>query len=149
MKVILRQDVDSLGERGKVVNVARGYARNYLLPKGLALEATPSNLRTLELEKKVGEGHELKQVGEAQAFATRLAEVELEVAKKVGESETLYGSVTNSEVAELLARKGYEIDRRKIVFEEPIKALGEFKISIKLHSQVTAEVKLRVVAEGG
>lgn len=147
MKIILREDVRTLGERGQIVSVARGYARNYLLPKGLAMEVTPGNLHALEFQKKVGEGREVKQVGEAQAFADRLAKVELSVAKKVGESETLYGSVTNSEIADLLAAKGFEIDRRKIQLDEPIRAVGEFKIPIKLHRQVIAEVKLNVIAE--
>jgi large subunit ribosomal protein L9 len=149
VKVILREHVDNLGERGEIVNVARGYARNYLVPKGLAFEATPGNIRTIELQKKVWEAREVKLVEEAQAFAARLAEIELSVTKKAGESETLYGSVTNTEIAELLAAKGIEIDRRKIHLEEPIKSLGEFTIPVKIHAKVTAEIKLKVAAEGG
>lgn len=147
MKVILRRDVDNLGERGQVVNVAAGYARNYLVPKGFAMAATPGNIRSLELEKNVWEAREVKEVGEAQAFADRLAAVELTIAKKAGESETLYGSVTTSEIGEMLATKGFEVDRRKIQLGEPIKALGEYTIPVKLHRQVTAEIKLNVVAE--
>ena len=147
MKVILRHDVDNLGERGQVVNVARGFARNYLVPKGLAMAATPGNIRSLELEKKVWEARELKEVGEAKAFADRLAAVELTIAKKAGESETLYGSVTTSEIGEMLSGRGFEVDRRKIQLDEPIKALGEYTVPIKLHRQVTAEIKVRVVAE--
>ena len=149
MKVILRDHVANLGERGEIVNVARGYARNFLVPKGLAFEATAGNIRTIALQKKVWEAREVKLVEEAQAFAARLSAVELAVTKKAGESETLYGSVTNAEIAELLAAKGIEIDRRKIHLEEPIKSLGEFTIPVKIHPKVTAEIKLKVAAEGG
>ena len=149
MKLILRDHVTNLGERGEIVNVARGYARNYLVPKGLAFEATPGNIRTIELQKKVWEAREVKVVEEAQEFAARLSAVELSVTKKAGESETLYGSVTNAEIAELLSAKGIEIDRRKIHLEEPIKSLGEFTIPVKIHPKVTAEIKLKVAPEGG
>lgn len=149
MKVILREHVDNLGERGEIVNVARGYARNYLVPKGLAFEATPGNIRTIELQKRVWEAREVKLVEEAEAFAARLAEIELSVTKKAGESETLYGSVTNAEIAELLNAEGIEIDRRKIHLEEPIKTLGEFTVPVKVHPKVTAEIKLKVVPEEG
>jgi large subunit ribosomal protein L9 len=147
MKVVLRQDVEHLGERGQVVNVAPGYARNFLLPKGLAMEATPGNLRTLELQRKVWVAREGKELEEAKAYAARLGAVELTITKKAGESETLYGSVTNSELAEMLAAKGFEVDRRRILLDEPIKTLGEFTVPVKLHRQVTARVKLQVVAE--
>jgi large subunit ribosomal protein L9 len=149
VKVILRDHVTNLGERGEIVNVARGYARNYLVPKGLAFEATSGNIRTIELQKKVWEAREVKVVEEAQEFAARLSAVELSVTKKAGESETLYGSVTNAEIAELLSAKGIEIDRRKIHLEEPIKSLGEFTIPVKIHPKVTAEIKLKVAPEGG
>ena len=147
MKVILRRDVDNLGERGQVVNVASGYARNYLVPKGLAMAATPGNIQSIDFEKRVWEVREVKEVGEARAFGDRLAAVELTIAKKAGENETLYGSVTTSEIGEMLAAKGFEVDRRKIQLDEPIKALGEYAIHVKLHRQVTAEIKLQVVAE--
>lgn len=147
MKVVLRQDVDNLGERGEVVNVAPGYARNYLLPKGLALQATPGNLKMIEMKRKVWAAREAKEIEDAQAFAGRLSGVELTVSKKAGESETLYGSVTTSEIADLLQEKGIEVDRRKIVVDDPIKSLGEFKVHIKLHKQVIGEIKLVVVAE--
>lgn len=149
MKLILRDHVTNLGERGEIVNVAPGYARNYLVPKGLAFEATPGNIRTIELQKKVWEAREVKVVEEAQAFADRLSAVELSVTKKAGESETLYGSVTNAEIAELLSAKGIEIDRRKIHLEEPIKSVGDFTIPVKIHPKVTAEIKLKVAPEGG
>ncbi len=147
MKVLLRQDVDNLGERGQIVNVSPGFARNFLVPKGLALEATAGNLRTFELQKKVWLAREAKEADAARAFAARLATVKLKTAKKAGESETLYGSVTNSEIAELLLGEGYEVDRRKILLKEPIKSVGTYKVPVKIHRQVTAEVELEVVAE--
>ena len=147
MKIILRQDVDNLGDRGQIVSVARGYARNFLVPKGLAWEATPGNIRNIELQKKGWATRELKAVDEANEYAKRLEAVEVTVRKKAGESETLYGSVTNVEIAELLAEKGFEVDRRKIYLNEPIKALGEFDVAVKLHPKVTAQIKLKVIPE--
>ncbi len=148
MKVVLQQHVENVGDRGQVVNVARGFARNYLLPKGLALEATPGNLKVVEQRKRVSAAREAREVEDARAFAARLAATEITVAKKAGDSETLYGSVTSSEIAELLEAKGIEVDRRKIQLDEPIKALGSFSIPIRLHRQVTGEIKVTVVAEG-
>jgi len=148
MKVVLRQDVDSLGERGQVVNVKDGYARNYLLPKKLALEATPGNLRTLDLHSKVWQARETRELGEAQVLAARMSEVRLRVVKKAGEHETLYGSVTSAEVAELLAQAGFVVDRRKIQLGEPIKSLGAHTVQVKIHRQLSVPVSLEVVAEG-
>lgn len=147
MKVVLKQDVDQLGERGQILSVAPGFARNYLIPKGLALEATPGNLKSLELRKKAWAARELREVEDAKAFAARLASTEVRVAKKAGENETLYGSVTSSEIADLLAARGLEVDRRRIVLEEPIKTLGTFAVPVKVHKSVTAQVTLQVVAE--
>lgn len=147
MKVVLRQDVDNLGDRGQVVNVAPGYARNFLLPKGLALEATEGNLRTLELQRKVWEKREAKEADGARQVAARIAGVKLTVTKKAGESNTLYGSVTTSEIADLLHAQGIEIDRRRIQLKDAIKTVGTFKIPIKIHRQVVAEAELEVVAE--
>jgi large subunit ribosomal protein L9 len=147
VKVVLRQDVENLGDRGDVVTVAPGYARNYLLPKGIALEATPGNLKSIEMRRKVWAAREAKEVEDAKAFAARLAEVELTIAKKAGERGTLYGSVTNTEIADLLVAKGLEVDRRKIVIDDPIKTLGTATVNVKLHKQVTGTVKLVVEAE--
>ena len=147
MKVVLRQDVEHLGERGQIVSVAPGFARNYLLPKGLALEATPGNLRTFELQKKVWVVREGREVAEAKAFAEKLEALEIVVAKKAGEHDTLYGSGTTSEIADLLAARGFDVDRRKLHLEEPIRTLGTFKIPVKVHRQVVASLPLRVVAE--
>lgn len=147
MKIVLRQDVDNLGERGQTLNVAPGYARNYLLPKGLALEATEGNLRSLELEKRAWAKRESKEADDARGLAARIGAVRLTVTKKAGEGDVLYGSVTSSEIADLLARQGIEIDRRKIRLDEPIKALGTFSVPIRLHRQVNAQVSVQVLAE--
>jgi len=148
VRIVLRQDVDHLGERGQIVNVSPGFARNFLVPKGLALEATPGNLRSIELQKKVWGAREAKEADQARGFASKLSGVEIAIPKKVGENETLYGSVTSSEIADLLAAKGFEVDRRKIVLAEPIKTLGDHKVGVRIHRQVTAEILVRVVAEG-
>lgn len=147
MKVVLRQSVDQLGDRGEIVSVSAGYARNFLLPKGLALEATAGNLRTFALQKKVWMAREAKEVDDAKALAKSMEAVKLTIAKKVGEAETLYGSVTTSEIAELLERRGFSVDRRKIVLSEPIKRAGLHAVSVKIHPKVAAKVEVEVVAE--
>lgn len=149
MEVILREHVDNLGRRGEIVKVADGYARNYLLPRKLALLATEGNKKQIERERAKFEAHEAEERTGAEALAGRMADVELEIARKVGETEALYGSVTTSDVAEVLAGKGFELDRRKIQLHEPIKKLGEFDVPIRLHRDVTVHVKIKVVAEGG
>jgi large subunit ribosomal protein L9 len=147
VKVVLCDHVDHLGERGDIVSVAPGYARNYLLPKRLAMPATPGNLRTLEHRRRVWELKEAQETEAARELAGRLAEVELAVTKKAGESGTLYGSVTSAEIAEMLSAKGIEIDRRRIVLEEPIKSVGAHEVTVKLHRDVTGQVKIEVVSE--
>jgi large subunit ribosomal protein L9 len=147
VKVVLRQDVEHLGERGQIVNVSLGFARNYLLPKKLAMEATPGNLRTFELQKKVWSARETREVEDARSFAARLESARVVVKKKAGEGETLYGSVTTTEISDVLAGQGIEVDRRKIYLEEPIKSLGTFEVPVKVHRQVTAKVRVEVVAE--
>ncbi len=149
MEVILREHVDNLGRRGEVVKVADGYARNYLLPRKLALLVTEGNKKQIEREKVKFDAKEAEEQKVAQAMAERIANVDVEIARKVGETAALYGSVTSSDIAEALAKKGFELDRRKLVLQEPIKKLGEFSIPVKLHREVTAQIKLRVVAEGG
>jgi large subunit ribosomal protein L9 len=147
MKVVLRRDVDNVGDRGQVVTVAEGFARNYLLPKGLALEATAGNLRTVELQKKVWAVREAREADAARKVAGHVAGITLTVTKKAGENDTLYGSVTPQEIADLLKAQGVEIDRRKIQLKEPIKSLGTFQIPLKIHRQVVVPVVLNVVAE--
>lgn len=147
MKVILREYVEHLGDRGEIVSVATGYARNFLLPKKLALEATEGNLKTLEQRRKVWAEHDAQDLKEAEELAARLAELELSSTKKAGEAGTLYGSVTNAEIAEMLAAKGVEMERKRILLDEPIKAVGSYEIRIKVHPKVEGLVKLEVVAE--
>jgi large subunit ribosomal protein L9 len=148
MEVILREHVDNLGRRGEVVKVADGYARNYLLPRKLALLVTDGNKKTIEREKVKFDAKELEEQKVAEAVAARLTSVDVSVARKVGENEVLFGSVTTSDIAEALAAKGFDIDRRKLHLAEPIKKLGEYDVPLKLHRDVTATVKVKVVAEG-
>ena len=147
MEVILREHVDNLGVRGDVVKVASGYARNYLLPRKLALAVNEANKRQIERERKNAEVRELEEKTQAEAFAARLAEAEISIARRVGEHDALYGSVTSADIAAALAAKGFEIDKRKISLAEPIKALGEVTVPVKIHRDVTAQVKVSVVAE--
>jgi large subunit ribosomal protein L9 len=149
MEVILRQHVDNLGRRGDLVKVADGYARNYLLPRKMALLATEGNKKVIEREKEKFDVQEAEEQKVAQAVADRLANVEIEIARRVGETDALFGSVTNADVAESLAAKGFDIDRRKVQLHEPIKKLGEFNVPIKLHREVVVTMKVKVVAEGG
>lgn len=147
MMIVLRTDVEKVGRRGEVVKVANGYARNFLLPKQLAFEATPANLKRIEQERRTSEIHEAKEKQEAEAVAGRVAQLSLTVVRKVGENEILYGSVTNADLAELLEKEGFAVDKRKILLEEPIKSLGIYEVQVKLHPQVTASLKVWVVKE--
>ena len=148
MEVILREHVDNLGRRGDLVKVADGYARNYLLPRKLALLATDGNKKQIERERAKFEVKELEEQKVAQAVADRMATVEIEIARRVGETEALYGSVTSSDIAEALAAKGFDLDRRKLQLHEPIKKIGAYDVPVKLHRDVTVQLKVRVVAEG-
>jgi len=148
MEVILREHVDNLGRRGEIVKVADGYARNYLLPRKLALLATEGNKKQIERERVKFEAKELEEKKVADAVADRLKNVEVEIARKVGETEALYGSVTTGDIADALAAKGYDIEKRRVHLQEPIKKLGEFEIPVRLHRDVTVPLKVRVVAEG-
>ena len=147
MEVILREHVDNLGRRGDVVKVASGYARNYLLPRKLALAVNEANKRQIERERKNAEVRELEEKTQAEAFAARLAEAEISISRRVGEHNALYGSVTSADIATALAAKGFEIDKRKITLAEPIKALGDVTVPVRIHRDVTAQVKVSVVAE--
>ncbi len=147
MEVILREHVDSLGRRGEIVKVADGYARNYLLPRKLALPVTAGNKKQVERERGKFEVKEAEERKVAEAVAERMGTVEIAIARKVGETEALYGSVTTADIAQALAAKGFEVDRRKLQLAEPIKKLGDFEVPIKLHHDVTARVKVKVVAE--
>jgi large subunit ribosomal protein L9 len=147
MEVILREHVDHLGQRGDVVKVANGYARNYLLPRKLALAVTDNNKRQIEREKKIAEARDAEDKAQAEAIAQRLSQLDIEIARRVGEHDTLYGSVTSQDIAQALKDKGFDVDKRKITLDEPLKALGESSIPVKIHRDVTAQLKVRVVAQ--
>lgn len=147
MKVILTQDMDSLGLAGEIVEVARGYARNYLIPKKVALEATEDNIKRTESQRKNIEVKRLKLKEDAEKVKERLAGVVITIVQKAGEEEKLYGSVTSMDIAESLEKQGITIDRRKILLDKPIKSLGEFSVPVKLHPHVSAPIKVVVVPE--
>jgi large subunit ribosomal protein L9 len=147
MEVILREHVDNLGRRGDIVKVAEGYARNYLLPRKLALAVNEGNKRQIEREKKLAEARETEERSQAEALAQRMAQAPIEIARRVGENDTMYGSVTTADIAHALAAKGFDVEKRKIHLADPIKALGETKVPVKIHRDVTAEVTVKVVAE--
>jgi large subunit ribosomal protein L9 len=147
MEVILREDIEKLGVRGEVVKVASGYARNFLLPKRLAVVANESNKKIVEQERHAHVRREAKLVDEAQDLSKLLTGVSVTIAQKAGEADQLFGSVTSKDIAEALAVQNFTIDRRKIQLDEPIKQLGEFKVPVKLHKDVTAEITVVVVKE--
>ena len=148
MEVILREHVDNLGKRGEIVKVADGFARNYLLPRKLALPATAGNRKHVERERKIMETREAEEKAAAEAISTRLSTVDISIARRVGDTEQLYGSVTAADIVEFLKGKGFEVDRRKLILPEPLKALGEFDVPLKLHREVTVPLKVKVVKEG-
>jgi large subunit ribosomal protein L9 len=147
MQVILRQDIEKVGSRGEVVKVAPGYARNFLLPKKMAVAANESNKKIVEQERQSHLRKDAKEVGEAQDLSKLLNGVTLTIMQKAGENDQLFGSVTSKDVAEALALKNYSIDRRKVQLDEPIRTLGEFKVPVRLHKDVTAEVTVIVSKE--
>ncbi len=147
MEIILRQAIENLGHPGDVVTVKNGYARNYLLPHGLAYEATPGNLKRIQAEKSRLEAAETERRTAAQNLATRLGEVQLTFSARVGEEGKLFGSVTSSDIAEQLAGQGFQIDRRLIDLHEPIKALGVYRVPIKLHADVKPEIRVWVIKQ--
>ncbi len=149
MEVILREHVENLGERGEIVKVAPGYARNYLLPRKLALPATKGNRKHVERERRIVEAREAQRKGEAEALAARLTAVDLTIARRVGDTDQLYGSVTAADIVDLLKEKGFEVDRRKLILPESIKAIGDHEVPLKLHREVTAALTVHVVKEGG
>jgi large subunit ribosomal protein L9 len=147
MEVILRDDVPKLGRRGDVVSVKNGYARNFLFPRKLAMEATAGNRKQVEDMKAAGARHEAKEKGAAELVAAQLAEVTVDIQAKAGESDQLFGSVTAMDIAEALEGKGFSIDKRKVTLEEPIKTLGEYQVPVRLHHEVTASVKVNVTRQ--
>lgn len=147
MRVILITDLPHVGKAGQTVDVANGYGRNYLLPRGLAVVATPGNERSLEQRQQAKLARDARTKAEAEALAGQLQSLSLRITKKTGEGDRLYGSVTSMDIANLLKDKGIALDRRKIVLETPLKTLGSHKIPIRLHSEVVAEVDVAVARE--
>src|SRR5215203_702094 len=147
-KVLLREDVDDLGARGEIVRVRAGYARNYLLPRKLAVEATTGNVKGIEQERAALLKKEAKERATAEGQSQQMGSLHLEFRRKSGEQGALYGSVTSMDVAEALKERGYEIDRHRIHLREPLKRLGEYTVPVRLHREVTIELKVRVASEG-
>jgi len=147
MQIILQEDIEKLGTRGQLVEVAEGYARNYLLPRKLGLEATPGNMKRLESMRAAFAKKEATEKESAQKLAELLAGVSLALTRKAGENDQLFGSVTSGDLAEALTAQGYNIEKRKIALADPIKVVGEYEVHIKLHREVTATVKVAVKKE--
>ena len=147
-KILLREDVDDLGARGEIVRVRAGYARNYLLPRNLAVEATAGNVKGIEQERAALLKKEAKERATAESQSQQMGSLVLEFKRKAGEQGALYGSVTSMDVAEALKERGYEIDRHRIHLREPLKRVGEYTVPIRLHREVTIDLKVRVAPEG-
>ena len=147
MDVILREDIEKVGSRGEIVKVAPGYARNFLLPKRLAVAATDANRKIVEQERQAHLRKEAKAQGEAEELGKLVANLTVTIKQKAGENDQLFGSVTSKDIADGLAAQNYTIERRKIQLEEPIRQLGEFKVPVRLHKDVTAEITVKVVRE--
>jgi large subunit ribosomal protein L9 len=147
MEVILREDIDNLGNRGQVVKVAPGYARNFLLPRKLAVAATEANKKIVEQERQAHLRKDAKLKNEAEDLSKLISGVSVSIYQKAGENDQLFGSVTSKDISDALAQRNYTIDRRKIQLDEPIKQLGEYKVPVRLHKDVTAEVTVVVVKE--
>ncbi len=147
-KVLLREDVDDLGARGEIVRVRAGYARNYLLPRKLAVEATAGNVKGIEQERAALLKKEAKERATAEAQSQQMGSLVLEFKRKAGEQGALYGSVTSMDIAEALHQRGYEIDRHRIHLREPLKRLGEYTVPIRLHREVTIDMQVKVASEG-
>jgi large subunit ribosomal protein L9 len=147
MEIILREDIDKLGQRGDMVKVAAGYARNYLLPRNLAVAANESNKKIVEQQRQAHLRREAKQVTEAQDLGKMMAEVSVTIRQKAGENDQLFGSVTANDVAVALEKLGYNIDRKKVHLEEPIKTLGDFQVAVRLHKDVSIDIPVHVVKD--
>jgi large subunit ribosomal protein L9 len=147
MEIILREDIDKLGQRGQVVKVAAGYARNFLLPRKLAVAANESNKKIVEQERQAHLRREAKQVNEAQELGKMMGAVAVTIRQKAGENDQLFGSVTANDVAVALEKMGYTIDRKKVHLEEPIKTLGSYQVSVRLHRDVSIDIPVHVVKD--
>ena len=147
MQIILQEDVEKLGTRGQVVEVKEGYARNFLLPRKLALEASAGNMKRLEKMRAAFAKKSAVEIADAQKLAELLAGVSLELTRKAGENDQMFGSVTSADISEALAAKGFTIDKKKVALAEPIKVIGEYDVPLKLHREVSASIKLAVKKE--
>jgi len=147
MKVILKDEVKNMGNMGQIIEVADGYARNYLVPRGLAVEANTKNIKSLEHQKRVIQEKVKKIRNEAQELSNKITTMSLVIKAKAGEEGKLFGSVTTMDIAESLKNEGMEIDKKKISLDEPIKRLGSYTVNIKVHSEVTTQVNLQVIEE--
>jgi large subunit ribosomal protein L9 len=147
MEIILREDIDKLGQRGQMVKVAAGYARNFLLPRRLAVAATDANKKIVEQERQAHLRREVKVVSEAQELSKLMGSVAVTIAQKAGDNDQLFGSVTTADIAAALEKLGYSVDRKKIQLDDPIKTLGEFKVSVRLHRDVSVDIPVHVVKE--
>ncbi len=147
MKVILKENVEHLGNRGAIVNVKDGYARNYLLPKGIAMRYTPGAQKVLQQERRMYEAKQLKAKEEAAELAEKITSLDISISRRAGDQDVLYGSVTVSDLAELIKAKGIVVDKRKILLHEHIKKLGDYEIGVKLHQEVVPMVHLHVIKE--
>jgi len=147
-KVLLREDVDDLGARGEIVRVRAGYARNYLLPRNLAVEATAGNVKGIEAERAALLKKEANERSTAEAQSQQMGSLVLEFKRRAGEHGALYGSLTSMDIAEALQERGYEIDRHRIHLREPLKRLGDFRVPVRLHREVTIDLQVKVAPEG-
>ena len=147
MKIILKETIQKLGKAGEIVETKAGYARNYLIPQGLAVAATAANMKVYEQERAAIERKHAKEIEAAEALAAQLNKVSITATIQVGEEDRVFGSITNQNIADLLNEKGFDIDRKKIILEEPLKALGVYEVPIKLHSEVEAQIKVWIVRE--
>ena len=147
VELILREHIDHLGRRGDIVSVANGYARNYLLPQKLALMVTPANRRQVERERVIADAREADERARAESFAERLRGIECVIPRRVGETGTLYGSVTSADIADCLGTQDIDVEKRRIQLDEPLKELGEFPVTVKLHRDVSTELTVKVVKE--
>ncbi len=147
MELILREDVANLGHRGDVVKVSNGYGRNFLLPQKKAMLVTEGNKKVIEREKSAALRREAHEKGEAEQLAAMLGKAAIQIARKAGENGVLFGSVTSLDIEDALGKQGFQIDRRKIILEEPLKQLGEFAVPVRLHREVTASLNVQVVQE--
>lgn len=147
MKVILKADVKNFGQIGDIITVKDGFARNFLIPKGLAIEANPKNIKSLEHEKRKIEDIEKKAKSASENLASKIAGLNLIIKAKAGEEEKLFGSITAMDISDALKKEGFEIDKRKIQLEEPIKRLGNYAVNIKIHQDISTKLNINVIAE--